>query len=121
MKHKTTTPDWALMIHQLLEGGLTTRKIGDAMSFVLTNRMVRHYQLGVQPLHFRGEALIALWCSTLKRERGDLPTMELSRGHRVDNRERTQALQAPVVNLPAWPPAPSVPNNRRGRRAIVAA
>jgi hypothetical protein len=104
MKKPQTAPDWALMIEQLAATGLTPAAIGRAMSTcVLTNQMLRAYRMGVQPLHFRGEALIALWCVTLERHRDDLPMAELIRGHRVaTNRQPAAAPQ--VINLPAWPP-----------------
>lgn len=96
--------------------GLTHADIGKAMGSVLTLRMLRHYRLGVQPLHYRGEAMILLWCETLGAERAALPTMELVRGHRVAGRETENGPR--VQALPNWPPGEILkPKNAPKRKA----
>lgn len=128
MKPSNQTPNWAALIDQLLAFGLTHRQIGNAMASVLTVRMVRHYQLGTQPTHYRGELLIGLWCSTLNRKREDMPLAELIRGHRVAKREpdagpRIQSLPPlltpnPVASRPT--PQPSVKPKRKQRGMVPA-
>lgn len=101
MKHATQTPDWALMIEQLQEHGLLIREIAVSMGAQLTDRMMSHYRAGAQPLHWRGEGLIALWCKTMDVGREGLPQMDLVRGHRVDvNRTKTGPR---LQELPDWP------------------
>lgn len=118
---RQTVPDWGEMIDALMRAGLTIRQVGDCMSVQVTERMLHHYRNGAQPLHWRGEALIGLWCRTLRRERDEVPLMDLVRGHRVDRNRETSG---PVLrSLPAWPPcpAPSVQPLRRGRRKVAMA
>lgn len=101
MKHEKQTPDWAEMIEQLKGRGLSTRDISNAMGADITDRMLNHYRAGTQPMHWRGEGLIALWCKTLELERSDLPLMLLVRGHRVD---RNRVEEGPrLQRLPSWP------------------
>ena len=117
-KREQKTPDWALMIEQLQANNLTLRKIGEAMSLEMTARMLLHYRHGAQPPHWRGEGLIALWCSTTGKTRQDLPMMMLIRGHRAQTRAQAQPA---AVSLPQWPPvAPvSVKPIKRGRSRKV--
>lgn len=112
----TQTTDWGMLLEELQRAGVSLCEIGRAMDSMMTNRMVRHYMLGVQPAHFRGEALIALWCVKLKRTRAELPTTALIRGHR---RHAADSTGPRLQNLPAWPPSPQpavAPVKRRGRR-----
>ena len=111
----TSAVDWAAVINALLERGLTMRAVGDAMQLQLTARMLQHYESGVQPAHFRGEGLIALWCRTTGEGRDALPMREVVRGHRVAH--ASAAVAGPFA-LPQWPPAAAVavnPVRRRGR------
>jgi hypothetical protein len=118
MRAPARTPDWGLMIEQLIHRGMTAKQIGDAMSSVLTVRMIDHYRSGVQPIHFRGEALITLWCKTLKAQRDALPMAELVRGHRVANRNVQTGPR--VQSVPDWPPAPQPSvKPRRKQRGMV--
>lgn len=113
MRRQQTTPDWGAMIDDMLCRGLSLRDVGKSMGCEITTRMLHHYRVGVQPLHWRGEGLIALWCKTTGQQRGEAPTMELVRGHRVD-RNRVEAGPR-VESLPDWPAA------KRGRKAREAA
>jgi hypothetical protein len=90
------------MIEDIVETGLNYRQIGDATGTVMTPNMIRHYQLGVQPLYWRGEAMVVLWMKATGKERSALPTQEVTAPYRVP-----QGAKAPevVVNLPNWPPA----------------
>ena len=119
----TLVTDWVELIDELTRRGLSRRQIGDAMLTQLTDRMVNHYRAGVVPLHYRGEALIALWCRVTGSARESLPLVELTRGHRAEHRE---PVSGPTVSdLPQWPPcAPvSVAPVRRGpgrpRKAVA--
>lgn len=117
MARTVTTTDWAALIEQLIGRGLGINAIGDAMQLQINGRMLRHYSRGGQPAHFRGEALIALWCQHTGQSRDDAPQCELVRGHRVaHNREMNSTPRAQA--LPQWPPiAPvSVKPVKRRRR-----
>ena len=108
---QTAFDDWA---------GLTFADIAKATQSVLTDRMVKHYAAGVQPLYWRGEAMIVLWCKSLRADRAALPMCEIVRGHRVTP---SKANPAPVLrSLPAWPPSPAVavePGKRKYTRRVV--
>lgn len=99
----TVSFDWATIIDQLVTAGLSREDINGGM---LTDKMLAHYRKGVQPLHWRGERIILLWCKTTGLPRDQAPTKEVIRGHRVDRRlipgPRLQA-------LPQWPPVVQVP------------
>lgn len=103
----TSAVDWAAVINALLERGLTMRAVGDAMQLQLTARMLQHYEIGVQPAHFRGEGLIALWCDKTGKSRDNLPTCDLVRGHRVE-RNREPDASPRLQELPQWPAAAPV-------------
>lgn len=94
------TPDWSLIIIQLQRAGVLNREICEAMGVSqLTDRMVAkfpqrmisHYHNGQQPLHWRGEGIIGLWCARLGKERAELPMTDLIRGHRVQKRQFSEA------------------------------
>lgn len=76
-------PDWGKLISDVVETGLTHTEIGIRMGAMLSASMVRKYSTGVQPVHFRGEALIALWCERRGEEREALPMLEVVRGYRA--------------------------------------
>jgi hypothetical protein len=118
MRATQTAPDWAVMIEQMVAAGLTFADIAKATQSVLTDRMVKHYAAGVQPLHWRGEAMIVLWCKEMRSDRAALPTCEIVRGHRVTPSKENPS---PVLrNLPAWPPSPAVvPVKRKYARRVV--
>ena len=113
MARTVTTTDWAALIEQLIGRGLGINAIGDAMQLQLNGRMLRHYGRGAQPAHFRGEALIALWCQHTGQSRDDAPQCALVRGHRVaHNREMNSTPRAQA--LPQWPPIEPA-KRKRGR------
>lgn len=91
------------MIGQIVDSGLNHRQIGDATGSVLTRNMIRHYELGVQPLYWRGEAMIVLWMQATGKAREDVPTQEVVVPHRVPQTARRPT--GVKVNLPAWPPS----------------
>lgn len=103
MRKSHTAPDWALMIEQIVATGLNYRQIGDAASFTVTEKMIRHYKLGVQPLYWRGEAMIVLWMEATGKTREQVPTQEVHAPYRVPNNVKAPSV---VVNLPDWPPRP---------------
>jgi hypothetical protein len=100
-QHPQMAPDWGRLIAEVVASGLTHADVGIRMGAVLTQRMLRHYAIGVQPLHFRGEALIVLWCERLARARTDLPMVQVQRGHRAS---RTVIAGPKLQSLPDWPP-----------------
>lgn len=93
-------PAWGVLIEQIVAAGLTHAVIGERMGAMLTSRMLRAYADGAQPVHFRGEALIALWCATLKRAREDMPMLPVERGHRA-SRPKIADLSPRMANVQA--------------------
>jgi predicted RNase H-like nuclease len=65
--------DWSAAIDQLLAMDISHSEIGRAMSSVLTNKMISRYREGVQPAHWRGEALIRFWSDKTGHTREKLP------------------------------------------------
>jgi hypothetical protein len=114
-QHEQTTPDWAQMVEQLMDLGMTIREIGQSMHLDLTGRMLLHYRNGAQPPHWRGEGLIGLWCNKTGAKREELPQMLLIRGHRA--KDRGGAPGPRLQELPNWPHAVpvSVAPVKRGR------
>jgi hypothetical protein len=103
--------DWARVIDQLLDMGVTHRQIGDAMSSVLTLRMITCYQLGSQPAHWRGEALIKLWSLKTGKTRDHLPMCD-AMIHRSSKRyKEPKKVQSEHLAKFISPPP------RRGRKA----
>lgn len=71
------TTDWFQLITDLMQAGIPMRKIGEAMGLQqLTGPMLRHYRAGVEPLHWRGEALVVFWCKTTGQPREERPMRE---------------------------------------------
>lgn len=99
--------DWAAMIEQLLTLGMSERGIGRVMQSELTRRMIEAYRRGAQPLHWRGELLVRLWCTETKKDRAAAPRCDVVRGHRVDRRHIITGPQ--IQSLPQWPVAAPVP------------
>lgn len=97
--------DWASMIRAMLEKGVPRQDIAGG---ALNERMLHHYQRGAQPMHWRGELILAQWCKAFELPRTDAPTMALTtHRHRVDRRLRPD--DGPKVQyLPQWPASPSV-------------
>ena len=98
--------NWAQILDDLRAHGVARDEIHFAIGAQLTHNMIRHYRRGVQPLHWRGERLLALWCSKTHKARDSAPTQEIERGHRVAKRT---ALGPRLQLLPAWPAPVAVP------------
>ena len=115
-----TAPDWSAMISDIHAAGLSTRQIGEACGFQITRHMLRHYDLGVQPLYWRGEAMVVLWMQATGKPREQIPTQVVCTPYRVP-----QGTRPPVVNvnLPEWPPArqaTEMQGKKRGRPSKLA-
>jgi hypothetical protein len=83
-----------------MTAGIPMRKIGTEMGGIeVTDRMLGHYRSGTEPLHWRGDLLIAFWCRTLDRNREDRPMREVTRG-----RYRASTIMRPshVVMQPGY-------------------
>jgi len=71
------TTDWFQLITDLMQAGIPMRRIGETMGFAqLTGQMLRHYRAGVEPLHWRGEALVTFWVKTTGKPREQRPVRE---------------------------------------------
>jgi hypothetical protein len=106
MRKPHRAPDWARMIEDIAATGLNYRQIGEATGTVLTKNMIRHYVLGVQPLYWRGEAMVVLWMRATSLTREDLPMQEVTVPYRVPQGARAPEV---VVSLPNWPPVAVAP------------
>lgn len=80
--------DWGQMMDELLRSGVDTAQIGREMGGNITERMIRLYRTGVQPTHWRGEALLLLWCKITGKAREKAPRCEIVHGRRADRRQR---------------------------------
>lgn len=80
--------DWAAMLDELASLGVGSRRISEAMGGDVTDRMLRVYRNGVQPTHWRGEALVLLWCQMTGKARETAPQCEVIRGHRAGSAPR---------------------------------
>lgn len=96
-----TTLDWGLMVEQLLAHGVTRSQVHAGL---MSDRIVAHYAKGVEPLHWRGERILSLWCKTLGKSRDEAPTRPVVFGHRAERGSKDRSPKA--LNLPAWPPLP---------------
>lgn len=106
--------DWSAVIDQLIERGLTHPEIGRAMSSVLTTRMVACYKQGVQPSHWRGEALIKFWALKTGKARESLPMCEAKK-----HKSRQHYVEPKVVqtaHLAAFLTPAKTEQKRRGRK-----
>lgn len=101
--HQTPqAPNWAIVIEQIVATDLPMDELC-AHTF-MSLRMLKYlrYQ-GVQPLHWRGEVVLRVWCERTGRHREDVPLIPVHRGHR---KSREAADRSPrVQSLPQWPPA----------------
>ncbi len=103
-KAENLAPDWAKMIEEL-SNRIPVKHIARVMGLtILSESMLRSYRNGVQPMYWRGEALVVFWCETMNRTREQLPMIPVQRGHRSARRQSDTSPK--VVNLPEWPPAP---------------
>ena len=122
---KQQAPDWSRLIEDVIATGMTLAQVGSRMGTMLTTRMLRHYADGVQPVHFRGEALIGLWCDRMKRERDDVPMLEIVRGHRAA-RPKVVDLSPKMANAALLmqaikPPVQRAPTSAKRKAKVVAA
>lgn len=108
--------DWATIVEELLAAGIKPSSINGGQ---ITHRIIHHYRRGVQPLHWRGEMMLAAWCEHFKKAKNEAPTCPVVRGHRVDRRLDPGPR---VQSLPQWPSAPAEsvkPIKRRKKAAEV--
>lgn len=101
------TTDWFQLITDLMQAGIPMRRIGETMGFAqLTGQMLRHYRAGVEPLHWRGEALVEFWCKTTARPREERPMRDKGGRYRAaivgvrPSHPTKQGAQAELAPLP---------------------
>jgi hypothetical protein len=110
---RDTAPDWPIVIEQIVATGLTHEEIARR-----ANQSLKGMRLlcdGMrQPLFYRGDALIVVWCEMTGKTRNDIPRREVVRGHR---KARGPADLSPKLqSLPAWPPVQRVDMQGKKRR-----
>lgn len=117
-----TAPDWGRLLDDLQQH-MPLRKIAEAMGLtMITESMLRSYRAGVQPMFWRGDALVTLWCETMAIKREDVPRIPVVRGHRTQR--RLVDTSPKVINLPSWPAVVSPSNDGlmgKRKRSKVAA
>ncbi len=122
MKPKTDlAPDWGQLLDDLETAGMKPKDVAEACGLtMMSKRMVQSLRQGIQPAFWRGDAIIKLWCSTLKRDRETVPMAEVQR-NRWGKRMRAAADRSPkVVNLPQWPALAVKPVTRQKRQKVAA-
>jgi hypothetical protein len=107
-----TAPDWPAVISQILAAGVARTDVLKRVGS--THRALWHLERGVQPLFYRGELLVALWCEATGRTRSDVPMTLVIRGFRKARQalDRSPKLQS----LPDWPPVQRVEMQGKKRR-----
>lgn len=73
--------DWFRLLWDLVQRGLTVAEIGRKTG--ISESTLYGYMKGSHPVHWRGEALIVLWCRVLAKQREDVPTCEVYFGPRI--------------------------------------
>lgn len=62
-------PDYPKMIDQILAGGVSQAELGTGIGVVMSDRMLRAYRNGIQPLPNRAAAIERLWLTTTGKKR----------------------------------------------------
>jgi hypothetical protein len=95
-----TAPNWSQVIAQILATGLPRVTIWKELG--ISERALACLERDVQPLFYRGEKLVALWCASTGKARAEIPLTEVVRGHR---RARQAVDQSPkAIDLRALAP-----------------
>ena len=93
--------DWFRLLWDLVQHGIPLRTI--AARTDIAEATLRGYLAGSHPVHWRGEALIVLWCATCNRGREDVPTVELYIAPRVVERKAGPGVNDSIRELErAW-------------------
>ncbi len=109
------TTDWWAIITELQRKGVSLARIGEALGGVqITAAMLSHYKAGTEPLHWRGESLLAFWCSAKDCRREDRPMRDVVRGLHRKAESQSQPAAAPPPDLAAVVLAPD-PVKVRGK------
>lgn len=121
-------PDWGRLLDDLQERGMTYAEIGAAMGLTMVSRsMLLAWRTGrVQPMYWRGDALVRCWCDRMGLSREEVPTVAVQSGRWADRHRKSDAMARAMrgaVALPQWPPVaqPSVKSigKRRSRRGVA--
>lgn len=106
-----TAPDWQLVIQQIAATGLSVDVIASRARLSL--RALKFLSTGVQPLYWRGQALVELWVERTRQPAVSVPVCEVIRGHR---KPRQAADRSPKLqSLPNWP-APVQQTEMQGKK-----
>lgn len=115
-----TSYAWGPMLSELQAAGVGSRRMSEAMGGQITDRMLRAYASGIQPMHWRGEVILAMWCEVTGKAREQAPRVEVvigRRASRVANRLPAGA-EYSAGYLTAWAQigvAQVKPKNKGGR------
>lgn len=77
--------DWFRLLRDLIQRGHSIAALEKRSG--IAESTLRGYLQGSHPPHWRGEALIALWCQSCEKGRDDLPMTELYIAPRVVERK----------------------------------
>lgn len=81
------TVDWFRLLWDLIQHGNTLRII--AARTGIAEATLRGYLAGSHPPHWRGEALVRMWCSTFNADRSGIAMTEVYIAPRVVERKAT--------------------------------
>jgi hypothetical protein len=98
-------PAWGVIIETLRAAGMTLQDIGNATAGQLNDRMLLHYCSGVQPLYWRGEIMVRLWCERTGKAREQIPMAPVHMHYRRAGRKDYRSTPNITINLPDWPKA----------------
>ncbi len=81
------SPDWFVIITDLIYINIPMKEICRRMDLEMSDKLLRHYRAGGQPLYVRGEALIKFWAEHTGKSVSELPRKPYQRPHRVERRK----------------------------------
>lgn len=68
--------DWFRLVWDLIQHGQTLTSVAQTAGIPRTS--LNDYMRGGQPMHWRGERMIDLWCVVCSKPRSELPMVQLS-------------------------------------------
>lgn len=93
--------DWVELVWDLVQRGHTLASL-EALVGIDRNTLRRYYEDGSQPPHWRGELLLAAWCSVLSRPAAAAPRTALYIAPRIvrpRDQQRGETARAPAAAI----------------------